>query len=221
MATALRSPQGLLDRLGPAGKYVSFGKRQVIYSAGEQSDVVFLIGTGSIKLTVVSAEGNEALTAVMDVGELFGAEALGVPAVPRAANAVALTNVRLVKLAPDLLIKVILSDPAICSLFISELIRRIMRSQDELASCLLYNSEQRLARALLSMAELARTHKAPWIPELSQQDLARMIGTTRQRVNYLMKRFRNKGFVEGARGKRIHNSLQQVAEPDLMTGTKR
>ena len=188
IGTALRSPHALPDGLGRAGKYISVRKRQVIYSAGEQSDLVFLIAAGSVKLTVVSAEGNEAITAVLHSGELFGTEALSVPVVPRAAHAVALTNLRLVKLAPDLLLKVILSDPAICALFISDLIRQIMSSQDDLASSLLYNSEQRLARALLSMAELARIHKPPWIPELSQLDLARMIGTTRQRVNSLMKR---------------------------------
>ena len=214
-------PEDLLGCLEAAGKFVSFRERQVIYSAGEKSDAIFLIRSGSIKMVVVSAEGNEAITAVLNTGELFGTEALSVPVVLRAAHAVALTNLRLVKLAPDLLIKVILSDPAICALFISDLSTRIMRSQDDLASSLLYNSEQRLARALLSMAEVARTHKPPWIPELSQLDLARMIGTTRQRVNSLMKRFRTQGFIEDPCGKHLHDSVQPVAPPDLMTRTKR
>lgn len=202
MARAFK-PEDLLGCLEAAGKFVSFRKRDVIYSAGEKSDSIFLIRSGSIKMVVVSAEGNEAITAVLDVGEVFGTEALGAPAVPRAAHAVALTELRLVKLAPDLLLKVILSDPAICTLFISDLTRRIMSSQDDLASALLDNSEQRLARALSSMAELARAQKAPWVPELSQLDLARMIGTTRQRVNHLMKRFKDKGLIEDARGNHI------------------
>ena len=208
----------LVGSLGTAAKDTSFRKRQIIYSAGDASDSIFLIKVGSIKLTVLSAEGNEAVTSILKSGELLGPEALDVVPSPRVTNAVALTNVRAARVARSTMLDLVLSDPTICLLFISSLIRRITVLQDGLAQNLLYNSEQRLARTLASLARFAETNKQQDTPSFSQQELASMIGATRQRVNVLLKQFRKLGYIDDPRGRHVNSSLREITGADLGHG---
>lgn len=218
-STRQRSPQSShLSGLGITGRNVSFRRREVIYSAGDESDSIFLIKSGSVKLTVVSARGNEAVTAVLDAGDLVGPEALDVDPQPRLANAVALNNVRVTKVKRNVMLELAFSNPTICALLISSLINGIRLYHEELSDNLLYNSEQRLARTLLYLVGPTQNPKHQHRPALSQQELASMIGTTRQRVNVLLQRFKKMGFIGDSRGRNIHDSIRSVAGADPRPG---
>lgn len=214
----------LFKSLGPSRKSISYRKRQIIYAAGDRSDSIFIVERGTVKLTVASAQGREAVTAILDKGRMFGEEALDANRLPRSSNAVALTQVQVTKIDRDAILGLLFANADVCSRCISHLVRAIADLKDELADNLIYNSEQRLARALLSIAHANTSEDYRRVPHLSQQDFANMIGTTRQRVNALMQRFRKLGFIDYARGLRVHRSLQTVAgtlEPELPADMRR
>jgi CRP/FNR family transcriptional regulator, cyclic AMP receptor protein len=201
----------LLSLLANTGKTALFGKRQVIFSVGDRSDALFLIQSGIVKLTVASDEGTEAVTSVLEREHFFGDEALDPERLSRSTNAIALTGVQVVRIHRDTIFRVLRSNPEICAAFMSYLVRQVAHLRQELANTLLYNSEQRLARALLSLVQFGKANDPQAVSNLSQQDLANMIGSTRQRVNALMQRFREMGFVDYSRGLRIHSSIRNVA----------
>jgi CRP-like cAMP-binding protein len=204
----------LLNCLTKAGKTTPFLKRQVIFSIGDCSDSLFLINAGTVKLTLASRDGTEAVTSVLERGQFFGQEALDPRRLPRSTNAIALTNVRVAKIERETILRGLLTDPEVCGAVISYLVRQVAHLHQELADTLLYDSEQRLARALLSLVQSGKSDDPQTVPNLSQQDLANMIGSTRQRVNALMQRFRELGFVDYSRGLRIHRSIRNVAGLD-------
>lgn len=204
----------LLNCLAKVGKTTPFLKRQVIFSIGDRSDALFLLQAGSVKLTVASCEGTEAVTSVLERGHFFGEEALDPRWLPRSTNAIALSNVRVARIEREIILRELLTNPDVCAAIISHLVRQVASLRQELADTLLYNSEQRLARALLSLLQLGEPDDPQAVPNLSQQDLADMIGATRQRVNALMQRFRELGFVDYSRGLRVHSSIRNVVGID-------
>jgi CRP-like cAMP-binding protein len=114
----------------------------------------------------------------------------------------------------EIILRELLANPDVCAAIISHLVRQVATLRQELADTLLYNSEQRLARALLSLVQFGKPDDPQAVPNLSQQDLANMIGATRQRVNALMQRFRELGFVDYSRGLRIHRSIRNITGMD-------
>jgi CRP-like cAMP-binding protein len=204
----------LLNCLAEIGKTTPFLKRQVIFSIGDRSDSLFLIQAGSVKLTVASREGTEAVTSVLERGHFFGEEALDPRWLPRSTNAIALSNVRVARIEREIILRGLLTNPDACAAIISHLVRQVATLRQELANTRFYNSEQRLARALFSLLQLGEPDDPQAVPDLSQQELADMIGATRQRVNALMQRFRELGFVDYSRGLRVRRSIRNVAGVD-------
>jgi CRP/FNR family transcriptional regulator, cyclic AMP receptor protein len=186
--------------LGPARRMLRFRKRQMIFAVGDHSDSMFFIDKGAVKLTVCSPEGKEAVTAILDGKQFFGEEALAGRHFPRSTNAVALTGVQLTHIERDDMLRLLFTNKELLSSFLSTLVELIKHLNEELADSLLYNSEQRLVRALLSVAELDEGDDVQRLPPISQQDLASMIGTSRQRVNVLMQRFKKLGLVDYSHG---------------------
>lgn len=199
----------LLDRLSQARKTVLFRRRQIIFSEGDRSDSIYFIESGNTKLTMTSQKGKEAVIAVLGGGRFFGENALDPDRLPRATNAVALTDLRVARIEREAMLR-LLAEPDVCYGFISYLIRTSEELKEELANNLLYASEQRLARALCSLSHLNERDLYRSVPEMSQQDLANMIGITRQRVNALMKRFKKLGFIDYASGLRVHGSIRDI-----------
>jgi CRP/FNR family cyclic AMP-dependent transcriptional regulator len=197
----------LLSRSSHIGKTLSYRKRQMIYAAGDRSDSFFLIKQGGVKLTIVSQQGKEAVTAILDHGEFFGSESLDPAPFPRATSAVALSALQVVKVQRDAALELMYSDREFCATLTGNLVRQIAYLHHEMSDSLLYDTEQRLARTLVQVA----TNNDQCIPNLSQQELANMIGSTRQRVNVLMQRFRKLGFIYYSHGLRVHNSMRDVA----------
>jgi CRP-like cAMP-binding protein len=204
----------LLNCLAQVGKTTPFLKRQVIFSIGDRSDSLFLIQAGSVKLTVASRGGTEAVTSVLERGHFFGEEALDPRWLPRSTNAIALSNVQVARIEREIILRGLLTNPDACAAIISHLVRQVATLRQELADTRLYNSEQRLARALFSLLQLGEPDDPQAVPNLSQQELADMIGATRQRVNALMQRFRELGFVDYSRGLRVRRSIRNVAGID-------
>ena len=190
-------------------KALHFGKNGSIYAEGERSDAIYYIERGSVKLTVTSNQGREAIIALCDGGEFFGESCISSEPQVRSHNAIALSEVCALRIERADIIGLLRHQDQISFLFITYLLRRNAVTETRLADSLLYSGEKHLARALLSLA-----HEGSRIPKVSQQTLAEITGITRQRVNYLMQHFKKLGYIEYSRGWRVRNSLNRVARND-------
>jgi CRP-like cAMP-binding protein len=204
----------ILATLGRTKKILSFRKGQMIFAAGDRSDFIFLIQHGSVKLTVGSREGKEAVTAVLEAKQFFGEEILFANRFPRSSNAIAVTDLQVTPIERNALLRVLSHNRELCEAFISSLVGLIAHLNGELADSLLYNSEQRLIRALLSISKASKPDAFQRVTHLSQQDLASMIGTSRQRVNALMQRFKKLGLVDYSHGLRVHGSMRWLVREE-------
>ena len=139
---------------------------------------------------VTSRQSRVAVIEVLNGGSFFGENALAPNRHRRSNHAIALTDVRAVRI-DDTMLHMVHEDVDFCDAFISSLIDLRVRAQENFANNLLYSSEERLARALSSIAQ-SHQDAQPW-SKVTQQELANMIGVTRQRVNVLLKRFRESG----------------------------
>jgi CRP/FNR family transcriptional regulator, cyclic AMP receptor protein len=195
-------------------------KKQILFSLGDAAGAVFYIQAGQVKLTVVSPEGKEAVIALLERGAFFGESCLGGRTV-RTKTATAVEDSRLVRIDKNVMIRMLHEEPAFSELFMTHLVSRNRRIQEDLVDQLFNPSEKRLARALLLLAHLeneARTEAA--IPRISQETLAAMIGTTRSRVSFFLNRFRTLGLID-YNGKQyangelhVHRSLRTVVLDD-------
>jgi len=200
--------------MGKAIKTDYFRRNQIIFSRGDRSDSIFYIQKGSVKLALTSRQGKEAVIAVLTKGNFFGDSAFASERPPRQSSAVALMNVYALRIDANAMLELIYHDEDVCNVIISSLISvqtKIIRS---LADKLLYSSEERLARALSSIAEFDQNVGLRQPLNLSQQDLANMIGVSRQRVNFVLQRFKNSGFVDYDHGLNVHRSILEVMEKD-------
>jgi len=200
----------LLSSLGKAIKTTYFRKNQIIFSRGDRSDSIFYIQKGSVKLTLTSRQGKEAVIAVLTKGSFFGDSAFASERPARPNSAVALMDVHAMRIDADAMLELIHHDEDVCDVIISSLTSLKTKIIDRLADNLLYSSEERLARALSSIAEFDQDVGLRQLLNLSQQDLANMIGITRQRVNFVLQRFKKLGFVDYDHGLRVHRSILEV-----------
>lgn len=198
----------LLHRLGGARKVMLYRRKQTIFSDGNPSDSIFYIIKGTVKLTVTSVQGNEAVLDILDVGSFFGESALCSSRPRRPVHAVAVTEVRLAKIVPDAMLRLIHADPDACDIILSAMIAGYARMVRKHGDNILYSSEERLARALLNIAQVHEDRYARFLPKLTQQELANMIGVTRQRVNVLLKRFRRLGLITPHGSLRVDSSTK-------------
>ena len=174
----------------------------------------FFIEKGRIELRVVSQQGKEAVLATLSVGDFFGEGCLaGQPL--RMATAVGAAESSIMRLEKSAMIAVLKDEPVFSALFISYLLTRNIRIEEDLVDQLFNSSEKRLARLLLLLANFGKEGKPEAvIPKVSQETLAEMIGTTRSRVNFFMNKFRKLGFIEYNGGLNVHSSLLNVVLHD-------
>jgi CRP-like cAMP-binding protein len=177
------------------------------FRRGDPADAVFYIQKGSVKVTVVSEQGKEAIVAMLRADDFFGEGALaGQPL--RLATVVALTKSVVVRLEKAAIVRVLHEEPAFSEMFISHLLSRTLRVEADLVDQLFNSSEKRLARALLLLANFGKDGKPePIIAQISQETLAEMIGTTRSRVSHFMNKFRDLGFISYNGNIEVHTSL--------------
>jgi len=190
------------------GRTISqYRKHQVVFSQGDPADAVFYIQQGKVKITVVSERGKEAVVAVMGPDEFCGEGCLaGQPR--RMATAAAMTECEIMRLEKAAILRVLREEPAFSEMFLSHLLTRTIRVEEDLLDQLFNSSEKRLARALLLLANFGKEGRPePIIAPVSQEMLAEMIGTTRSRVSFFMNKFRRLGFINYNGHLEVHTSL--------------
>jgi CRP-like cAMP-binding protein len=203
-----------LAKIGTGRTIVPCQKQHPIFTQGEAADAVFYIQEGQVKLTVVSAQGKEAVIALLTAQAFFGEGCLaGQPR--RMATATALTDCTLMRIEQPAMLQVLHAEPAFSALFMAYLLSRNSRIEADLIDHLFNSSEKRLARVLLLLAHFGKEGKEePVIPQISQETLAEMIGTTRSRVNFFLNKFRQLGFIDYNGHLRVHSSLLNVVLHD-------
>jgi len=207
-------PQMFLAKVGTGRMVVAYPKQHPVFTQGEAADAVFYLQEGQVKLTVVSAQGKEAVIAILAPQAFLGEGCLaGQPL--RMATATALTDCTLMRIEKQAMLGVLHAEPGFSALFMAYLLSRNSRIEADLIDQLFNSSEKRLARVLLLLAHFGKEGKAePVIPQISQQTLAEMIGTSRSRVNFFLNKFRKLGFIDYNGDMRVHSSLLNVVLHD-------
>ena len=206
-----------LANAGLGRRIVRLAPKMAFFSQGDPADSVFYLQKGNAKVTVVSQAGKEATIMLVSEGDFVGEEALAAVAGLRLATATAVTACTALKIGRGEMIRVMHEEHTFSDLFLKFLLEHSMRIQADLVDQLFNSSEKRLARILLLMAEFGREGEPePFIPRISQETLAEMIGTTRSRVSFFMNRFRKLGFIEYNGRIRVHKSLLNVILHDRL-----
>ncbi len=206
--------QAFLDSAGIARKIVEYRRADVIFTQGDPCEHVLYIQKGGVKLSVLSKTGKEAVVAMLGPGEFFGEGCLaGQPIRMGSATAIADSTVLLVD--KDQMVRLLHEQHALSDRFIAHMLARNIRIEEDLVDQLFNSSEKRLARALLLLARYGK-HDKPVraVPPISQETLAEMVGTTRSRVNFFMKKFTRLGFIDYKDGLKVNNSLLSVVLHD-------
>jgi CRP/FNR family transcriptional regulator, cyclic AMP receptor protein len=203
-------PKIFLAKVGEGKTISKYRKDQVVFSQGQTADAVFYIQQGKIKLTVVSEQGKEAVVAILGPGHFFGEGCLnGHPL--RIATTKAIEESVVTRLDKATMIATIHNEPEFSELFMSYLLTRNSRIEEDLIDQLFNSSEKRLARLLLLLANFGKEGRPePIVGNFSQETLAEMIGATRSRVSFFMNKFRKLGFIEYNGKLEVHNSLLNV-----------
>jgi CRP-like cAMP-binding protein len=214
-------PRRFLSKAGNARTISHYRANEIVYSQGDPADSVFYLQDGTAKVTVYSERGKEAIVWLPEAGDFFGEGCLAGQE-PRQATVSTRTECVIVRLAKVSILRVIREEPAFAELFISHLVARNIRMEEDLVDHLFNSSEKRLARVLLSLANFDKEGRPGPIPvKISQEMLAEMIGTTRARVSFFMNRFRKLGFIDYKRHIEVHNSLFSVLHEKSETQTIR
>ena len=203
-----------LEAAGAARRVVTYPKGRTIFAQGQPSDAVMYIQKGSVKMSVLSRTGKEAVVAMLGPGDFFGEGALTGQSIRiGTATATVLTTVLIIDRAA--MQRLLRDEPTFSERFISYMLARNLRIEADLVDHLFNSSEKRLARALLLLARYGdQTGPERHIPKISQETLAEMVGTTRSRVNFFMNKFRDLGFIEYNGDLTIHTSLLGVVLHD-------
>ena len=207
-------PKAFLSKINGGRAISEYRKDKTIFRQGDPSDAVFYIQSGKVKTTVVSEAGKEAVVALLGNGDFFGEGCLtGQP--QRLSTVSALTECVIVRISKTDITRVIHEEPAFAELFISHLLARNSRVEEDLVDQLFNSSEKRLARTLLLLANFGKEGRPePIIAKVSQETLAEMIGTTRSRVSFFMNKFRKLGLIDYNGSIEVHSSLLNVVLHD-------
>ena len=211
---ALFDPKLFLATAGEGKTISKYRKDQIVFSQGQVADAVFYIQQGKVKLTVVSEQGKEAVVAILEAGQFIGEGCLnGHPL--RIATTRAVDECVITRVEKATMIATIHNEPEFSELFMSYLLSRSSRIEEDLIDQLFNSSEKRLARLLLLLANFGKEGRPePIVGKFSQEMLAEMIGTTRSRVSFFMNKFRKLGFIEYNGKMEVHNSLLNVVLHD-------
>jgi CRP-like cAMP-binding protein len=200
-------PRAFMARIGSGKTVERYAKGQKIFSQGEIADAVFFIQKGKVKITVLSEHGKEAVVAIFTEGQFFGEGCLEGAAL-RTSTSQAMEACLITSITKPAMLTLLTSEPKFSAFFITYLLSRNTRIEDDLIDQLFNSSEKRLARLLLLLANFGKEGDAPPADiSLSQETLAEMIGTTRSRVSFFMNKFRKQGFIDYNGKIEVHRSL--------------
>jgi CRP/FNR family transcriptional regulator, cyclic AMP receptor protein len=208
------NPQAFLDSAGVARKVTGFRKKEAIYSQGDPAKDVLYIQKGGVRLSVVNEAGKEAVVAILGPGDFFGEGCLAGQSI-RIGSASAITATTVLVIEKKEMIRVLHDEHQFSDRFITYMLSRNIRIEEDLVDQLFNSSEKRLARTLLLLARYGTQDKPQGIlPKIPQETLAEMVGTTRSRVNFFMNKFRKLGFIKYNGGLQINTSLLSVVLHD-------
>jgi len=209
-----KAPPSPVDWTGTHTQRVEYQPGATIFAQGDPAASVMYVDQGAVRLSVLSHAGKEAVVAVLDVAHFFGEGCLAGQS-QRMATATAMTACTVVVVEKQEMVRQLHAKPAFADRFLSHMLTRNIRIEEDLIDQLFNSSEKRLARTLLLLArygEPEASHRK--LPRVSQETLAEMVGTTRSRVNFFMNKFRKLGFIEYNGGLKINNSLLSVVLRD-------
>jgi CRP/FNR family transcriptional regulator, cyclic AMP receptor protein len=206
--------QAFLDSAGVARKVKDYKRAEVIYSQGDSAKSAMYLQAGSVRLSVLSAAGKEAVVAFLGPGDFFGEGCLAGQSI-RMGTATAITASTVLIIEKNEMFKVLHEQHALSDRFINFMLARNIRIEEDLIDQLFNSSEKRLARALLLLTRYGKEDQTHGVlPYVSQETLAEMIGTTRSRVNFFMNKFKKLGFIKYNGGLHINTSLLSVVLHD-------
>jgi CRP-like cAMP-binding protein len=206
--------QSFLDSAGLSRKVVEFRRKETIFSQGDPCKDVLYIQQGGVKLCVVNETGKEAVVAMLGPGDFFGEGCLAGQS-KRMGTAIAITPTTALAIDRNEMIRVLHAEHEFSDRFISHMLSRNIRIEEDLVDQLFNSTEKRLARALLLLARYGKQDQPQRVlPKMSQEMLATMIGTSRSRVNLFMNKFKKLGFIKYNGGLQINNSLLSVVLHD-------
>jgi CRP-like cAMP-binding protein len=189
----------------------------VFYAQGDAANAIFYLASGRAKLVVVSKRGKEATVSLMAAHDFIGEESLAGTVASHAASAIAITACTALKLGRTEMVDLLHHDHEFSDMFLKFVLTRAIRTQEDLIDQLFNNSEKRLARTLLLMAQFGESGEPrTLIPPVTQESLADMIGTTRSRVSKFMNRFRKLGYIAYNGRIHVHKSLLNVVLHDRL-----
>jgi CRP/FNR family transcriptional regulator, cyclic AMP receptor protein len=217
-SVAAKTPRGFdvtayLDSTGGSRKAVRYRPGAVVFSQGDPANDIRYIQKGTIKLSVLSRIGREAVVAMLARGDFFGEGAMAGQPV-RIGTATAMTASSVLVIGKKAMARLLHEQSTFADRFISHMLARNIRIESDLVDQLFNSSEKRLARTLLLLARYGESNPQRTLPKISQETLAEMIGTTRSRVNFFMNKFRKLGLIEYNGELKISSSLLSVVLHD-------
>jgi CRP/FNR family transcriptional regulator, cyclic AMP receptor protein len=205
------NPRDFLASAGFGRTVHHYRAKQSIFEQGDASDAVYYIQEGQVRLSVLSKQGKEATIALLGPGDFLGEGCIASDQPVRMSSATASTECAVMKIEKQEMLRTLHAEHQFSDLFVAYMVQRHNHTQADLVDQLFNSSEKRLARALLLLAHFGKKDSPEDItPNVSQETLAEMIGTTRSRVNFFMNKFRKLGFIDYNGGLRVHSSLLSV-----------
>ena len=208
--------EAFLQSAGVAKTIAQYGRGETIFTQGDACEQVMYIQAGGVKLSVLSKTGREAIVAMLGPGDFFGEGCLaGQPF--RMGSATAITPSTILFVDKEKMVGLLHKQHAMSDRFISHMLARNIRIEEDLIDQLFNSSEKRLARTLLLLARYGKQDKpVRVVPTISQETLAEMIGTTRSRVNFFLNKFKKLGFIEynGELPLKVNSSLLSIVLHD-------
>jgi CRP/FNR family transcriptional regulator, cyclic AMP receptor protein len=206
--------QAFLDSTGVARRIVEYRRADVIFTQGDPCESVLYIQKGGVRISVLSKTGKEAVVAMLGPGDFFGEGGLAGQPV-RMGTATAIIRSTILSVDQEEMVRLLHQQHAMADRFIAHLLARTIRIEEDLVDQLFSSSEKRLARKLLLLAQYGQHDKPERaIPAISQETLAEMVGTTRSRVNFFMKKFQRLGLIDYKDGLKVNDSLLTVVLHD-------
>lgn len=208
-------PKAFLAKADRGRSIASYTRNSRIFAQGDPADAIYYLHDGKVKLTVVSRQGKEAVVAILGSTDFFGEGCLAGQLV-RMATATALSDCTVMRLAKREMIRVLHDESRFSEVFVSHLLSRNIKIEEDLVDQLFNSSEKRLARVLLLLANFGKPGQPKLvIPRINQETLAEIIGTTRSRVSFFMNRFRSLGFIDyNGHSLEVHSSLLTILLSD-------
>jgi len=200
-------PKAFLAKVGEGKTIVEYLKDEVVFAQGDVADTIYYIQKGRLKVVVISEQGKEAVVGILEPGQFFGEGCMNGHAL-RIATTTAMEACLVTVITKTAMLAALHSEPKFSEMFMAYLLTRNSRIEEDLIDQLFNSSEKRLARLLLLLANFGKEGSPqPISPNISQETLAEMIGTTRSRVSFFMNKFRKLGFISYNGKIEVHNSL--------------